>query len=198
MLLNSLFPNLGKSPVSTPTRGRIREIGPVAKAEFARFPCTFPAYQGFQARDEFAPDCLHRQLVRVIRDCDAGRPMAPQNPVYTRGFGRGPWRKRTGDWGLRASKTPQGGFVSVGDFGGSVWLPIRLGEGPGSTVLRRASPSEEPARDRAACLSAVEIWAFLLLRFQAIKARLPRRSRSSEHFGFEMTYRQSCVGLHPF
>jgi hypothetical protein len=46
--------------------------------------CTFPTHQGMAPRDEFAPDSTHRQLVRVIRDCDAGGP--PKLRVYA-GFG---------------------------------------------------------------------------------------------------------------
>jgi hypothetical protein len=52
-----------------------------------------------------------------------------------------PSRIRTGDCGLRAWKSPPDGFVSVGDFGGSVWLPIRL---MGTCRNRRTSKFARP------------------------------------------------------
>jgi hypothetical protein len=55
--------------------------------------------------------------------------LAPKNPVVSRGFGRGPWRSRTGDCGFRARKTPQPVFVSVAKLAGSDSLSIRPREG---------------------------------------------------------------------
>jgi hypothetical protein len=47
--------------------------------------------------------------------------------VSSRGFGRGPWRRRTGDCGFGAWKTPQSVFVSVAKLDGSDSPSIRLG-----------------------------------------------------------------------
>jgi len=82
---NSLFPNLGKSPVSAPTRGRMREIGPVGNSELWRFPCVCPADQGFRSRDEFAPDCPHRQPVRVVGDGETEARVEPPKTPWLRG-----------------------------------------------------------------------------------------------------------------
>jgi hypothetical protein len=83
---NSLFPNLGNSP-STELRGAgIGDRGTTGMRRFERIPCTFPADQGIHSRDEFAPDCPLRQLVRVIGDGDAGARMAPPKPRVFAGF----------------------------------------------------------------------------------------------------------------
>jgi hypothetical protein len=105
---NSLLPILENTPDRTPRSGRIGALDRAGKPRFGRFPCTFPAYQGFRPRDEFPPDCPHRQLVRVIGDDDAGMPMPPKTPclrgVLGAGLGEGEPETASSGLGRRRSR----------------------------------------------------------------------------------------------
>jgi hypothetical protein len=70
----------------TPRSGRIGTNGPAEKPGSREIPCIFPADQGFGRTDEFAPDCLHRQLVRAFGGGE-GRG-APEPETAGSGFGR--------------------------------------------------------------------------------------------------------------
>jgi hypothetical protein len=74
--------------------------------------------------------------------------IGPQYPVVSRGLGRGPGRRRTGDCGFRAWKTPQSVFFSVARLAGSDSLSIRPSEGRGSADLPASSWEPDGARSR--------------------------------------------------
>ena len=83
---------------STKKLKNFRRDGRVVEGARLESVCT-ARYRGFESLSL-------RHLVCVIGDFDAGKVMAPQNPVCSRGFGRGPWRTRTRDCGFRSWPPP--------------------------------------------------------------------------------------------
>jgi hypothetical protein len=79
-------PELREHPGMTPRRGRIGTDGPTEKPVSRQIPCIFPVDQRIGSRDEFAPDCLHRQLVCGCRDFAAGVRRGPPEPRDCAGF----------------------------------------------------------------------------------------------------------------
>ena len=61
---NSLFVITGNLPLPLWKGVGILALIRPGESDFGRVPCIFPAHQGSRARDEFAPDCLHRHGVR--------------------------------------------------------------------------------------------------------------------------------------
>jgi len=65
--------------------GILNQIAP-GGSDIDKFPCNFPDHQGSSWRDEFAADCVHRQLVCGCRDFAAETRIEPRNPVVSAGF----------------------------------------------------------------------------------------------------------------
>jgi hypothetical protein len=99
---NSLFVIAGNPSLRQRKGMRISALAPSRQSSCGGNPCISPAHQGLQHRDEFPPDCPHRQLVRVTGDGDAGMPMAPKTPCIRGVLGEGPGEgePETGGCGL--------------------------------------------------------------------------------------------------
>ncbi len=83
---NSLFLMTGNLPLPLWKGLGILDLIRPGESDFGRFPCIFPAHQGSRPRDEFAPDCLHRQVVRDFGDSATGAPSDGEFSRHSAGF----------------------------------------------------------------------------------------------------------------
>ena len=88
MRIYSLFLTAGNLSLSPRKRTENSALIPAAASSLAEFPCIFPADQGKDSRDEFAPDSPHRHPVCASRDCPQLSKFSPRSSRDSAGFWR--------------------------------------------------------------------------------------------------------------
>ena len=88
--------------------------GPI-EAVLAKIPCIFPGEQGNEPRDEFAADCLHRQVVLVFTRFSSSPRARDEIRRSSRGFGDSGFEKAVLGDRTKSDRRPVSGQLSLLD-----------------------------------------------------------------------------------